>query len=207
MVHLLHAARRGRLAAAAGRSAARDRRSRAPAGAPHVLDHRARRRGPAPGGDGVSTGGSRGSASRSSGDVLGPGRVRHAQKPLELILTRQLASYLAMPLLIFDREVSLLFYNAPAEAILGRRFAETGEMRLADWAGMMPLYQEDGTPIPPEDRPLVAAMREGRPVHRRLRLVGLDGRSRRIESTAFPLEGQGGRHLGGVVIFWELDQP
>ena len=130
-----------------------------------------------------------------------------AQKPLELILTRQLASYLAMPLLIFDREVSLLFYNAPAEAILGRRFAETGEMRLADWAGMMPLYQEDGMPIPPEDRPLVAAMREGRPVHRRLRLVGLDGRSRRIESTSFPLEGQGGRHLGGVVIFWELDQP
>jgi len=87
--------------------------------------------------------------------------VTPAQKPLELILTRQLASYLAMPLLIFDREVNLLFYNAPAEAILGRRFAETGEMRLADWAGMMPLYQEDGTPIPPEDRPLVAAMREG----------------------------------------------
>src|SRR3972149_153656 len=172
MVHFLHAARRGRLAAAAARSTAGDRRPLAPAGAPHVLDHRARRRGPASGGNGVSPRGSRRSASRSSGDVLGPGRVTPAQKPLELILTRQLASHLAMPLLIFDREVNLLFYNAPAEAILGRRFAETGEMRLADWAGMMPLYQEDGTPIPPEDRPLVGAGRGGRAGRRRRRVVG-----------------------------------
>src|SRR3989304_3523956 len=200
MVHLLHAARRGRLAAAAGRSAAGDRRSRAPAGAPHVLDHGARRRGPASGGNGVSPRGSRGPASRSSGDVLGPGRVTPAQKPLELILTRQLASYLARPLLIFDREVNLLFYNAPAEAILGRRFAETGEMRLADWAGIMPLYQEDGTPIPPEDRPRVVAMREGRPVHRGGRLNGGGGRERLIQPPFCGGLQQRDRHLGGVVI-------
>src|SRR3970040_982369 len=187
MVHLLHATRRGRRAAAAERSTAGDRRPLAPAGAPRVLDHGARRRGPASGGHGVSPRGSRRSASRSSGDFLGPGRVTRPQKPLELILTRQLASYLAMPLLIFDREVNLLFYNAPAEAIRGRRLAETGEMRLADWAGIMPLYQENGTPIPPEDRPLVVAMREGRPVHRRLRLVGLGGRSRGRECTSYSL--------------------
>jgi len=126
------------------------------------------------------------------------------QKEIELILMRHLASTLATPILIFDREVNLLFYNAPAELILGRRFAETGEMRLADWARIVPLYREDGTAIPPEDRPLHVAMREGRPVHRRLKLVGPDGQLRLIESTAFPLEGQGGRHLGGVVIFWEL---
>jgi hypothetical protein len=28
----------------------------------------------------------------------------------------------------------------------------------------------------------------------------------RLEATAFPLEGQGGRHLGAVVIFWEARQ-
>jgi hypothetical protein len=30
-----------------------------------------------------------------------------------------------------------------------------------------------------------------------------DGVWRKIEVTAFPVEGQGGRHLGAVAIFWE----
>lgn len=127
------------------------------------------------------------------------------QKPIELILMRQLASYLAMPILIADREGDLLYYNQPAEAILGRRFAETGEMRSEEWVQTLPLYEEDGSPIPPERRPLLVALREHRVVHRRVRIQGLDGRSRRIESTVLPLDGQGGRSLGGAIIFWELD--
>jgi hypothetical protein len=34
-------------------------------------------------------------------------------------------------------------------------------------------------------------------------IQGLDGVPRRIAVTAFPLEGQGERHLGAVAIFWE----
>jgi hypothetical protein len=41
---------------------------------------------------------------------------------VELILMRQLASYLAMPILLFDPAGNLLFYNEPAEALVGRRF-------------------------------------------------------------------------------------
>lgn len=128
-----------------------------------------------------------------------------AQKAIELILMRQLAEYLAMPILIADRDGNLLFFNQPAEAIYGRPFSEMGEMRTEEWVRTMLLFEEDGSPIPPERRPLLTALREHRPVHRRLRLQGLDGRSRLIESTAFPLEGQGGRQLGGVVIFWALE--
>jgi PAS domain-containing protein len=128
------------------------------------------------------------------------------QKPLELILMRQLTGYLAMPILIADAEGTLLFYNRPAEAIIGRSFAETGELPLLDYMREVHLYDEDGFLIPPEERPLPVAMREHRATHRRLRIQGLDGRMRLVESTVLPLQGQGGRTLGGAVIFWELDQ-
>ena len=49
-----------------------------------------------------------------------------SQKEIEVILTRQLATYLAMPIFVIDTQGTLLFYNESAEAILGRRFDETG---------------------------------------------------------------------------------
>ena len=51
-----------------------------------------------------------------------------AQKAVELILMRQLASYLAVPIFLVDPEGNLLYYNEPAERLLGRRYDETGEM-------------------------------------------------------------------------------
>jgi hypothetical protein len=45
-----------------------------------------------------------------------------AQHPIEVILMRQLASYLAMPILLVDPAGTLLFYNEPAERLLGRRY-------------------------------------------------------------------------------------
>ena len=45
--------------------------------------------------------------------------------PIQIILTRQLAAYLSVPLFLVDPKGNLLFYNEPAEAILGRRFDPT----------------------------------------------------------------------------------
>ena len=39
--------------------------------------------------------------------------------PIQIILTRQLAAYLSVPLFLVDPKANLLFYNEPAEAILG----------------------------------------------------------------------------------------
>jgi hypothetical protein len=41
-------------------------------------------------------------------------------------LARQLAGYLSVPVFLVDPLGNLLFYNEPAEVILGRRFEETG---------------------------------------------------------------------------------
>ncbi len=52
------------------------------------------------------------------------------QQEIEMILARQLASYLVMPIFVVDPAGTLVFYNEPAEPILGRRFDETGAMPL-----------------------------------------------------------------------------
>ena len=127
------------------------------------------------------------------------------QKDVELILMRQLASYLAMPIFLVDPAGNLLYYNEPAEAILGRRYDETGEVPLGQWATMFSPTDEDGTPLPREALPLVIALKKRRATHRALWIRGLDGVSRRIEVTALPLEGQGGRHLGAVALLWEAN--
>ena len=130
-----------------------------------------------------------------------------AQKPIELILARQLASYLAMPIFLIDAAGTLVFYNEPAERILGRRFDETGEMPAAEWATIFAPADEGGRPLPPEEVPLMIAHAERRPVHVRLRIRGLDQVSRGIDATAVPLIAPAGRYVGAVAIFWETARP
>jgi len=51
-----------------------------------------------------------------------------SRKDTEVILMRQLASYLAMPIVVIASDGTLIYYNEPAAALVGRRFDETGEM-------------------------------------------------------------------------------
>jgi len=125
------------------------------------------------------------------------------QRPIEVILTRQLASTLAMPVFLVDPEGTLLFYNEPAEAALGMRFEETGEMPAAEWATLWSPFAQDGSPLGAERLPLMIAVAERRPAHGDFWIRGLDGARRHIEATAFPLMRVDNEILGAVVIFWE----
>ncbi|MFL5732541.1 MAG: hypothetical protein ACJ78Q_05010 [Chloroflexia bacterium] len=127
-----------------------------------------------------------------------------SQKQIEVILTRQLASYLAVPIFIADSTGTLVYYNEPAELILGRRFDETGEMPAGEWSTIFSPVDAEGTPVLPERLPLVIALTERRPAHLTFWIRGLDGARRHIEVTAFPLIGQTDGPLGAVAMFWEL---
>jgi PAS domain-containing protein len=126
------------------------------------------------------------------------------QRAVEIILMRQLASYLAMPIMLFDPQGNLIYYNEPAESIVGRRFDETGEIPLEEWYAMIEPTAEDGSPLPLETRPLIVALHTRQAAHRAFCLRMPDGSRRRVESTAFPLEGQGGCNLGAVAILMGL---
>jgi len=100
-------------------------------------------------------------------------------------------------------EGDLLYYNEAAEPLLGRRYDEAGEMPLAELAAIFKTTDTDGSPLAAEQLPLAVALSEQRPAHRHVLFQGLDGLRRSVEVTAFPLRGQGGRHLGVVAFFWE----
>jgi len=128
-----------------------------------------------------------------------------AQQEIELILSRHWASNLGTPIFLVDPQGNLLYYNEPAETILGRRFAETGEMSAEEWSTIFKITDEDHNLLEPEELPLNIALTERRPAHRRLWLSGLDNVQRHIKTTCFPLVGQADRYLGAIALFWEVD--
>lgn len=125
-----------------------------------------------------------------------------AQHAIELILMRQLASCLAMPVFLVDPEGNLLYFNEPAEGVLGRRFEEAGPMTREGWAAAFRPTDASGEPLPADALPLVIALTEARPAHRQFWIEGHDQVRRCIDVTAFPLLGVEGRFVGAVAIFW-----
>jgi PAS domain-containing protein len=129
-----------------------------------------------------------------------------AQKEIELILLRQWASHMTLPIWVAGLNGDLIYYNEPAEALLGVRYDEAGEMPLSELADTFQITAEDGSPLPPDGFPLAVALQQSRPSHRRVRYRALDGVWRNVEVTAFPFEGEGRRPLGAVVIWWEVHE-
>ena len=124
------------------------------------------------------------------------------QKDVGLILMRQLASGLAVPMLLSDENGDLLFFNEPAELLLGQRFDDVGELHLEERQRIFAFRDSQGAPLSVEQTPLVVALKERRPVHRRVWMRGFDAIDREIEVTAFPLLGAGGHLIGAVAMFW-----
>jgi PAS domain-containing protein len=124
----------------------------------------------------------------------------------EIGLARALAQSLVLPMFIVDEEGNLLFYNEPAEVILGERFSDTGEMKASVWSRLFIPTEEDGSPLAPELLPLMITLSEHKPAHKRFAIKNLENVSRVIEVTSFPLLGAADRFLGAVAIFWEVPE-
>ena len=128
-----------------------------------------------------------------------------ASQEVELLLCRQLASYLDIPIWIMGADGELVYFNEEAEAFLGRTFQEAGEFPVDELTSIFETTTVDGSPLQTSDLPLAIALRERRPAHLRFRGRGLGGNWWTVDSTAFPLEGQGGRFLGALTVFWIAD--
>src|ERR1051325_2463545 len=111
-----------------------------------------------------------------------------AQHPIELILTRQLASYLVTPMFLVGPEGELLFYNEPAEGLLGYRFDEALEIPLEEWASAYLLYNPTaGDRRTIDEFPVVPALHDRRPRHPSLVYERPDGGRLPIVVTSIPL--------------------
>ena len=127
---------------------------------------------------------------------------RRRQKHLVLILAREFASNLATPTLIADADGTLVYYNEAAEEVVGRSFAEGGEMPVDEWTTSFAPRDQQGQPLPPERRPVRIALDERRAAHERFRITSRDGLDRDVAVTSFPLFAHADEFVGVVAIFW-----
>ena len=72
------------------------------------------------------------------------------QKSLVLILAREFASQLAMPMFVADGDGTLIFYNEAAEHVLGRSFAEVGELTVPELVDTFDIENLEGEFLEPE---------------------------------------------------------
>jgi PAS domain-containing protein len=129
----------------------------------------------------------------------------NGQKPLELILARNLLASVSTPAFLVGDQGTLLFYNEAAAALLGRRFEESGTLSASEWTSEFGPYGEDGLPLPYDEIPATVALRSHRPFHGTFR-VGRAGRDQReIAASAIPIVGPGGSS-GAIVIFWPVTE-
>jgi PAS domain-containing protein len=125
------------------------------------------------------------------------------QKPLELILARNLLSSISTPAFLVGDEGMLLFYNEAAGALLGRRFEESGAMAASEWTSAFGPFDTDGTPMAYDQIPLTVAIREGRPAHFNFHIRLAGGATREVAASGIPIVGAAGSS-GAIVIFWPV---
>jgi PAS domain-containing protein len=113
-------------------------------------------------------------------------------RPVELILAHNLSEHLASPVLLLDAKGTLIFFNEPAEPILGLSYEDVGELPVDEWTSRM-----DG------DLAFMRSVDAHRTACHDVVLTLADGTSRTFQAVTLPLTGREGRHLGAIVILGE----
>jgi PAS domain-containing protein len=124
------------------------------------------------------------------------------QKPLELILARNLLTSLSTPGFLLDEVAAIVFYNEAAGGLLGRSFEDAGRMSPEEWTSAFGPLGEDGAPLSLDELELTQAIRDGRPAYGRFRIRTARGGVEEIEASAFPIVSSELGSSGALVMFW-----
>jgi PAS domain-containing protein len=128
-----------------------------------------------------------------------------AERPLELILARNLISSVALPAMLVDSNGRMVFFNEAAGEVIGAPFEEVGVLEPDEWNARYGPLDADGNPLRRDELPLATAVRESRPAYGRF-FVRLEMGIREVEVGALPLVGPGGYH-GAIVVLWSMPDP
>ena len=124
------------------------------------------------------------------------------QKPLELILARNLLTSISTPSFLVDGDGTMVFYNEAAAAVLGRSFEEAGQMSVVEWTEAFGPISQDGDPLDFDEVSLTKAIREGRPAHGKFRIRTAANPEQPIEAAAFPIVASQQGSSGAMIMFW-----
>jgi PAS domain-containing protein len=125
-----------------------------------------------------------------------------AERPLELILARNLISILSLPAVLIDSDGRFVFYNDAAGELIGAPFEEIGVLEPEEWNARYGPVDASGHPIPREELPLTTAVRELRPAYGRF-FAHMESGLHEIETGALPLAGPAG-YQGAILVFWPV---
>ena len=125
-----------------------------------------------------------------------------SQRPLELILARNLLTAISTPAFLVDNEAQILFYNEAAGALLGTSFEEAGRMTAEEWSTRFGPFDREGRPFSVDDLELTRSLRDGRPAHANLTIRSTNGTEHPIEVSALPISGSQNGQSGAIVVFW-----
>lgn len=126
----------------------------------------------------------------------------HSQKPLELILARNLLTSLSTPAFLVDSDAALVFFNESAAALLGRSFEDVGQLTAEEWSATFGPFDADGKPLIVDGLPTTESIRAGRPAHAKFSIRAANGEMTPIESSAFPLIVNDSGSSGAMILFW-----
>ena len=88
-----------------------------------------------------------------------------SQKPLELILARNLLTSISTPAFLVDGDATVVFYNEAAAALLGRSFEDVGRMSAEEWTHAFGPFDREGEPMEVQSLAITDSIRDGRPAH------------------------------------------
>jgi PAS domain-containing protein len=128
--------------------------------------------------------------------------MQSAQKPLELILARNLLTSLSTPSFLVDGDGTMVFYNEAAAAVLGRSFEEAGQMTVAEWTDAFGPLSSEGGRLDFDELSLTKAIRDGRPAHGSFRIRTASDPEQPIEAAAFPIVASPEGTSGAMILFW-----
>ena len=124
-----------------------------------------------------------------------------SQKPLELILARNLLTSLSTPGFLVDAEAAVVFYNEAAAALLGRSFEEAGRMTAEEWTSAFGPFDSSGKPVEVSRLATTDSIRDGRPTHGRFNVKGANGPVT-VEASAIPIVASAEGSSGAMILFW-----
>ena len=124
------------------------------------------------------------------------------QKPLELILARNLLTSISTASFLVDGAGTMVFYNEAAAALLGRSFEEAGQMSAEEWTATFGPLANGEEPVELDEISLTQAIQAGRPAHGSFCIRTARSDKELVEAAAFPLVTSADGASGAMVMFW-----
>ncbi len=127
------------------------------------------------------------------------------QKSIEIILFRQLVTYLALPSFIVDSDGCIIYCNEAAEKVLNFTFSENSGVQATRWQAFLTPRDKQGRLISIEKSPLYIASTHYCLAHNIFYFTDAEKKLKKIEIVAIPILNHMDTFLGTIAFLQEME--